>query len=53
MFFEYKKAKNMYKMNEDLHIFGFFIIRDIEEKRLIMRLWGQTPIQLKCAALMW
>lgn len=32
MFFEYKKAKNMHKANEKLHIFGLLILFDIEEK---------------------
>ncbi|MGG3694205.1 hypothetical protein [Heyndrickxia ginsengihumi] len=36
MFFLYKKAKNMHKMNENLHIFGLFIICDVEEKRPIV-----------------
>lgn len=36
MFFECKKAKNMHKMNENLHIFGLFIIGDIKEKRPIV-----------------
>lgn len=36
MFFEYKKVKNMHKVNEKLHISGLLIIFDIEEKRPIV-----------------
>lgn len=32
MFFEYKKAENMQKMNKNLHIFSLFTIRDIKQK---------------------
>ncbi|WP_335713070.1 hypothetical protein [Neobacillus drentensis] len=31
-FFEYQKAENMQEMNKNLHIFGFLIIWDIEQK---------------------
>jgi hypothetical protein len=35
IFFEYTKAKNM-QMHEDFHIFGLFIMCDIEEMRPLM-----------------
>jgi hypothetical protein len=33
MFFEYKKAKNMHKANENCIFSGLLILFDIEEKR--------------------
>lgn len=49
MFFEYKKAKNMHKVNEKLHISGLLLIFDIEEKRPDCRITSSIEQSLYCA----